>query len=191
MNHSFIHVCTIQLRMKKQKLSFDAGTVAFTLGETVTGAGGATGTVDRMVLESGAWSGSAVGYVVLSSVVGTFANDESLVGSVTGRATVNGVNTDYKNSYGEFEYYWGAAYSDVPCKFFTITRRQRVMDAGEFTQIVVMCWIPPVCAIAEDAYRIYSAQVPFTGTFEIKAAKPITTQAVSVHHYECELLRVS
>ena len=68
------------------KLDYDGQTVNFTLGETVTGGtSGATGIVD---IDDD--SGTA-GTLVLSSVTGTFQNDEALTGSSTGVAVVNGV----------------------------------------------------------------------------------------------------
>jgi len=58
---------TIYLKMVDEKLSFDTGSVAFTVGETVTGeTSGATGTIVAVVKESGDWSlGTAAGYLVI------------------------------------------------------------------------------------------------------------------------------
>jgi hypothetical protein len=72
-------------------LAFDAGTTAFTEGATVTGAtSGATGVVRRVVQQSGLWSGTAAGYLVLSGVTGTFQDNEIVAGG-GGSATANGV----------------------------------------------------------------------------------------------------
>lgn len=76
-------------------LNFDAGTAEFVEGETVTGAGGATGValIDAVV-ESGSYGGSdADGYLVLTEVSGTFNNDEALTGSIAGAATADGTAT--------------------------------------------------------------------------------------------------
>lgn len=66
---------------------FDAGTASgpFTEATTVTGlTSGATATVHRMVLHAGAWDGSAAGYLALTSVSGTFQDNEALqVGGAT------------------------------------------------------------------------------------------------------------
>lgn len=73
-------------------LNFDAGTAGFVEGETVTGAGGATGVciVDG-VLESGSYGGGdAAGYLVIYNVSGTFVDDEALTGSSAGAATADG-----------------------------------------------------------------------------------------------------
>lgn len=72
-------------------LRFDAGTNEFTPPDDVTGGtSGATATVRYVVLLSGDWGGSATGFLVLESVVGTFQNNEIITGSPTGSATVDG-----------------------------------------------------------------------------------------------------
>lgn len=69
------------------ELTFTAGTAAFLEGEVVTGGtGGATGTIERVVLRTGAWSGTAAGYLVLSGVVGTF--EAETITSASGSATI-------------------------------------------------------------------------------------------------------
>lgn len=74
-------------------LDFDAGTVAVTTGQTVTGAtSGATGyAVANGVLESGSYAGSdAAGYLVLTAVTGTFQNNENLQVSAATVCVANG-----------------------------------------------------------------------------------------------------
>lgn len=71
-----------------QTLAYDAQTVNFTVGELITGGtSGATATV-----LSDADSG-ATGTLTLGNIIGTFADNELITGSVTGSATVNGVLT--------------------------------------------------------------------------------------------------
>lgn len=191
MNHAFIHTCTVQTRAKKQQLYFDNGTAAFSAAETVTGTGShATGVVDRFVVETGAWGGGdSAGYLILINVTGTFEDNDVLT-STGGAAIATGANADYKNQHEEFEYYWVNSITSVPCRFFWITRRQRVLEIGESPIKILMCWLPPVAAIVEDEYRIYSTQLGFVGTFDIVSPKPITTQFATPHHYECELTKV-
>ncbi len=56
-----------------QIVDFTAGTAEFLEGEILVGAAStATGTIERVVLSSGAWNGTAAGFVVLSNVQGTF-----------------------------------------------------------------------------------------------------------------------
>ncbi|RMD93746.1 MAG: hypothetical protein D6811_04305 [Alphaproteobacteria bacterium] len=75
-------------------LYFDAGSAAFSEGETVTGGtSGATATVERVVQQSGTWGGlDAAGYLVLSGVSGAFQDNEALSGGSGGAATANGVD---------------------------------------------------------------------------------------------------
>lgn len=72
-------------------LDFTAGSAAFTEGQTLTGGtSGATATIERVVLQSGAWSGTAAGYLVLSSVSGTFSAAETITDGGGGSATCSG-----------------------------------------------------------------------------------------------------
>lgn len=68
-------------------LEFSAGTAQFLEGETVTGGtSGATGTIERVALRSGAWDASGEGFLVLSGVSGAFASGETVT-STSGSAT--------------------------------------------------------------------------------------------------------
>ena len=72
---------------------FDAATAVFTEGETLTGASSSsTATIERVVLNGGAWDGSGVGYLVLSSRSGAYTNDETIA-SAGGSADANGVSS--------------------------------------------------------------------------------------------------
>lgn len=73
------------------RLSFDAGTAQFLNGETVTGGtSGATAVIRRVVLRNNDWlTEDAVGFLVVTDVVGTFADDEVLT-SAGGAAVVDG-----------------------------------------------------------------------------------------------------
>ena len=79
-------------------LKFDAGTSEFVIGETVTGAGGATGVIVHIEVTSGTWGGNdAAGNMFINTRNAVaYVNDEALTGSATGAATANGVST--KNS---------------------------------------------------------------------------------------------
>jgi hypothetical protein len=73
-------------------LPFDAGLAAgpIKVGDTVTGAGGATGVVTAVVVYSGTWAGNnAAGYLCIKSKTGTFVDNESLSVGATPMATVN------------------------------------------------------------------------------------------------------
>jgi len=102
----------------KKALCFDAGTAAFVGAETVTGAGGATATVDAVVVRSGAWgTNNAAGYLVVSGVTGTFNNNEALTGSIAGAATCDatagGNGTSAPIAYRGIENLWGNIYQFI------------------------------------------------------------------------------
>lgn len=67
-------------------LDFDSGATAEIVeGETISGGtSGATATVERVVLQDGAWSGTAEGYFVLSGISGTFQAAETVTGGTSG-----------------------------------------------------------------------------------------------------------
>ena len=71
-----------------------AATAIMVDGETITGGtSGATATVERVVLQTGAWDGSGTGYLVLSGVSGTFSTSETVTAGSTG-ATVTATGAD-------------------------------------------------------------------------------------------------
>jgi len=78
------------------ELSYDAGSVAPTIGETITGAGGCTGVVTAYSLDSGTWAGGdAAGVIELSGVTGSadflaYVDNEALTGSSTFAGTADG-----------------------------------------------------------------------------------------------------
>ncbi len=75
------------------RLRYDAETGAFTEGLTVTGgSSGATGVIDEL------HDDGTTGYFKLSSVSGTFEDDEAITDSSTGVAVVNGTLQAYKNT---------------------------------------------------------------------------------------------
>lgn len=77
------------------ELSFTTGTVALVDGNTVTGqTSGATGTIKRVMAESGAWSaGDAAGRLIFATVTGTFQAGENLrIGAIT-YAVASGAQT--------------------------------------------------------------------------------------------------
>lgn len=81
-------------------LDFTTGTLEFAEGETVTGGtSGATGTIKRVVLTSGAWDGSAAGFLVLSGATGTFQAAE-IITSASGHATASGAQASITLSPG-------------------------------------------------------------------------------------------
>jgi len=78
-------------------LNFDAGTAAIAEGDTVTGAtSGATGkALIAAAVTSGTYGGGdAVGYLVLTTVAGTFQDDENLQVSAVTKCVANGTTTE-------------------------------------------------------------------------------------------------
>lgn len=78
------------------------GTTAIAVGDTLTGASsGATGTVHKVILHSGSWAGGdGAGYVVLTSVSGTYTDTEGLEVSASNVATANGASATFALATG-------------------------------------------------------------------------------------------
>ncbi len=75
-----------------ETINFVSGVTAFVAGETLSGgASSETATIERVILQSGAWDGSAIGYIVISSASGAFSNPETIT-SVSGSATSSSTN---------------------------------------------------------------------------------------------------
>ncbi len=73
-------------------IDFTIGTAEFSEGDTVTGGtSGATATIKRVIKQSGAWSGTATGYLVLDGVSGTFQAET--ITSAGGSATCSGAQS--------------------------------------------------------------------------------------------------
>ncbi|MET0651005.1 MAG: hypothetical protein ABWY63_00705 [Hyphomicrobiaceae bacterium] len=69
------------------KLTFTGGTQEFIAGEYVAGVTStATGFIDRVIVTEGVWDGTAIGYLIVSNVVGTFTTSESLLSASSGAA---------------------------------------------------------------------------------------------------------
>lgn len=76
----------------------DGGSVAFTVGEVVTGDGGGagSGTILAILASTGSWTvGTHTGAatLILGSVTGTFTNNEGITGDIAGIALSNGTGT--------------------------------------------------------------------------------------------------
>ncbi len=87
---------------QRWKLNFDAGTDAIVAGDWIVGAtSGAAGCVVSITVESGTWAGdNVVGYLIIDSMVGTFANNEKLkVAADATMADVNGLAIPIPEDY--------------------------------------------------------------------------------------------
>lgn len=71
-------------------LDFNTGAIAeFEEGDLITGGtSGATATIERVVRQSGSWSGDAKGYLVISGISGSFQASETFTGSTSGATAV-------------------------------------------------------------------------------------------------------
>ena len=86
-----------QITLSTHTVRYDAGSIAFAEGDTVTGlSSSATGTVHRVVIHGGSTVGTdEYGYLVLTSVTGTFTDNEALQVSAVTNATADGASVAF------------------------------------------------------------------------------------------------
>ena len=73
------------------RIGFDAGSIELLPGDSIDNGSGATGTVEAVQVTSGAWSTSdAAGWIWITDLVGTWANNDPIEVGATQQATVNG-----------------------------------------------------------------------------------------------------
>lgn len=180
------HSCNLLKRAKKQKLSYDGGSVLFVAGRTLTGATSkATAVIDKV-------SGNATsGYLILKSVTGTFQNDEVLTDSGTGAAVANGTCSDYQNSYGEYEYYWNADQSSVACRFYYSgkDKARTIHETGQLIDQALSVVLPSSVTINTGEYRVSASTGAWAGTWDIQTVYPLSNRS-AVDHYEAVLKKV-
>lgn len=99
-------------------LSFSTGTAEFQEGQIVVGAtSAASATIRRAVTQSGTYTGTATGYLVIANIVGTFVTGE-IVTSATGSATATTILQLALSAGGQYEF--------VNHNFFGSTRLTRM-----------------------------------------------------------------
>jgi hypothetical protein len=105
-------------------LDFNTGTAEIFEGDTVTGGtSGALATIDRVIVTSGVWDGSAAGYLVLSSTTGTFSAAETITSSSGGSAKALG-------SANAVTIPGGGRYDFVNHNFYGATKHERMYFAN-------------------------------------------------------------
>lgn len=104
-------------------VGFTGGTSAFQEGETLTGGiSGATATIERVMVHSGAFGPDAAGEIVLSGVSGTFQSGE-MITSASGSATASGAQSTPTIAPG-------GRYTFISHNFFGMAGNDRLYAAG-------------------------------------------------------------
>ncbi|NCC53499.1 MAG: hypothetical protein EOM20_20130, partial [Spartobacteria bacterium] len=102
------------------EISFDTGTGLVEDGDTITQlTSGATATVERVVLESGAWGTDAAGRLIISGITGTFDATHALQVSAATQCTSASLAT-------QITILSGGRYDIVPYNFYASTDTKRL-----------------------------------------------------------------
>jgi len=171
--------CTIQKRCKKQKFTYTSGTGAPGLNQTLTGSQSqATAVISKI--------GS--GYLVLKDLVGAFTTGETI--STTTFSGTLSAQTDFENSYGEPEFYWGTDQTLVPCRFGYSGSGKGVFihETGQLLDLPVKVVLPDSITLAgtqdnwATEYRLSTSTPGFAGTYQILS--PYVSNGISdIDHY--------
>jgi hypothetical protein len=176
MTHGLVHACTISDRRAKRKITYTSGTGTPALSQEVIGATSkATAVIDRV----------STGYIVIKSVVGTFANAET-ISSTTWSGTISS-QEDYMNQSREIEYYWTAQSSTTPCRFYYKSIKPvMISESGILLSRIPMCMLDGSVTISESENRIASTVTGFVGIWNITS---IATRCLcsTPHHFELAL----
>jgi hypothetical protein len=189
------HSCTLRQRVQKRKLAFSTGLTAFVIGETVTGTNsGATATVDAVKVTAGSWNGTAVGYLVLSVITGTFAADDPII-SASGSAIATSADIPYITDTKEVVYYWQDI-GTYACRFSPLNYNANPENRlhtykGEVDPYPVVVYLPPeAAAVDRFTTRIYTEQAGYAGEYGVVDVKARSDDNGALDHFEVLIQRL-
>lgn len=174
-----VHTCTIQKRLKAQKMTYAAGAGTPVVGMTITGATShKTAVITRLF----------TGYLVCKDLSGTFTNGETIASGVSFSATL-GTVTDYQNEQKEPDYYWSNDQSSVLCRFYHSGKNFMLLQTGEVVSTPLQCFLPSTVTLNDlYSYRIVTTEAGYEGTYDLtQHPRPASR---TLHHYELVLTKV-
>lgn len=164
-----IHSCNVLSTSQDQRLNFTAGSAIFTVGKVLTGATShAHGTIKTVVLSSGAWSGTAAGYLILSAVSGTFGIETITdSGTIPGHATGQGPAIPETDDVG----FPATTTTTTPydCRFENIRNPGGSLynsESGEYISAEPIVFLPDEAVVVEGDY-ISSSEAGYNSTYEV------------------------
>ena len=190
MNNLLVHTCNVQSSsVADKRIYFDNGIATFTVGKTVTGGTSkATGKILSFTKTAGSWAmGTAVGYLIMNPVTGTFQDNESLTDNNTshGSATANGPAIDNADGYGVVTYTTGS--TAYRCRFKP-AGNMRMTASGDRSFSVPYVTLPPGVSVQPGTY-LTSSWIGAIKTYKVLAVHPVS-DGVGLHHLRCDLEEV-
>jgi hypothetical protein len=183
------HLCDIQRRYVKQKLTYSAGTGTPVVGQTIVGAtSGKTAKIDVV----------ASGYLVVEDLSGTFTPAETIrIGtspSYTFTATLT-AQTDYRRSTGEYEFYWTSDQTSVRCRIYLSGggRGVVILMPGATVEVPLKVALPNTInatTLTATEYRIVTTETGWSGTYSIERLDTRGGMSVRVDHFEATVRKV-
>jgi hypothetical protein len=189
-----IHTCNIKRRVQDQKLNFTQGSQEFTVSQVLEGSiSKARGTVKAVTLTSGAWTGTAAGYLILSGASGTFQAGESIVettGTSPGSARASGPATLETDELGT-AIITEIIQSGVSCRFTYTNLQQGIQSQGEsgrFISKIPMVFFLPGIDVQEEDLIETTAKGWAGKTYEVSMVDQKTEfNSSDIDHIEAQL----
>jgi hypothetical protein len=193
-----VHSCNILSSTQDQKLSFTSGSAAFTVGKLVTGEDSeATGTIKELVLSSGSWAtDNAAGYLILSTVSGTFQTGEYISDDDGGEAIVSGTTEPVSNGVGTPQL--TTVSTPISCRFSQASRSGggiKEFDSGEYIVSEPLLFLPAEAVILEGDH-VTSNVSGYNGPYKVTHVEPLyelflnSSGTSEIDHFEAELKAV-
>ena len=187
-----IHSCNVLSCTQDQKLEFSEGSMTFTAGEILTGQSSeATGNVKTVALETGSWAGGdAAGYLILSTVSGTFQAGEIISDNEGGNATASGPAIPHTNGVGTPQYTTTSA--PYSCRFSRASRSGNIISQGSGDHVVTEpILFLPAAAVVQEGDQLTGNAAGYNRTYRITTIQPFYKLFSStISHYEIELKAV-
>lgn len=193
LNFGMIHSCSVLSATQDQRLNFINGSKVFTVGKVLTGATShAHGTIKTIFLSSGSWnSGNASGYIIISTVAGTFAVETVTDnGTISGSATGQGPATPETNDVGTPTMTTVTTAYDH-CRFENIKNPSGNLydsDSGEYIAKEPVVFLPGDAVVLEGDH-ISSTETGFNATYEVTFVNTLYRffNKTSIDHIEASL----
>lgn len=186
------HTCSILVREQKQKLTIKVGTVAFTVGEIVTGAAShAHGIIESYTHTSGTWAGGdEAGYLIITDITGIFQTSEAITDPKGGTAQASGPATLHTDATGKPYYHWHVPTTSTACRFYTPGNKVIMLDSGVYVDKPLRIMVGSDATLVEIIYRILTTQAGYAGTYDISGVNVRSDGPGAIHHTEATLKKV-
>ena len=173
------HLCNIERRFCKQRLTYTGGSGTPVTGQTVTGASSHSTAKITSV---------GTGYVVVKDLSDDFTVGETI--STTTLSATLSAQADQRKSSGEIDPYWMTTLTGVRCRFWNSAARLVIQVAGVESQKPLRCGLPVSTGITAknaEEFHIVATEAQFAGTYSIGHVDTYPGVLSGISHIEVTL----